>query len=60
MFASENDLDEPQDKEFKSTITNSIRGVKEFDEDTKKQLKEIKKKELVENSAQVAPRKTEA
>lgn len=60
MFASENDLDEPQDKEFKSTITNSIRGVKEFDEDTKKQLKEIKEKELMENSAQVAPRKTEA
>lgn len=60
MFAIENDLDKPQDKEFKSTHTNSTKGFKEFDEDTKKQLKEIKEKDLMENSVQVAPRNTEA
>lgn len=47
LFASENDLDEPQNTEFKRTIKNSIKGFKEkFKKDTKKQDSELKKRNI--------------
>lgn len=50
LFASENDLDELQNTEFKRTIMNFIKGFKyKFKKDTKKQDSEFKEKEHKEN-----------
>lgn len=45
MSANENYLDEPQETEFKRTV-KFIKEFKEFKEDTKKHLSEIKEKEF--------------
>ena len=47
----ENYLGEHQDTQFKRTIINFIKGVKEFNENTIKQPNQIKKKELEENKS---------
>lgn len=49
MFANDNYLDKPQNTELKRIIINFIKEFKEFIEDTKNQLNEIKKKEFKES-----------
>lgn len=50
MFASENELDGPQDPKIERTIINFIKEFKEVKEDTKIQLNGMKEKELQENN----------
>jgi hypothetical protein len=56
MIANENYLNEPQDTEFKRTIASFIKEFKEFREDTKKQLNEIKTKILRRTRTEGCPR----
>lgn len=59
MFPNENYLGEPRTQtSFKSTIINFIREFKESKEHSKKQLSEIKVKDLRENKG-LMPKKTQ-
>lgn len=48
MFSTKNYFDEPQNTTFKRTIINFIKEFREFKEDTKKHLNEIKENILKE------------